>query len=298
MSVWRGKMKIKNKITYISSLCLMLGTSGCSLEKYPTTESHACTIDQTAYQMVNVFGVPIHESTPLTCVEKNEQEYFYIGSIDELVAFYQAYGIYGSQTNLLWIDFHLDMNEVARRLNEVIPARFSLSFSAKHGAVESTLEIMDSYYEEALMHAQRIADEVRNVTTDPSEQMRIVHDHLLQTITYSNQGGNDGYDEASDAFFLGLANCSGYSRAYFMVLRELEIPVLYVSSNTMDHAWNMGYDGTNYWYIDTSFDDVSKKNKDDYITTDRNYFYDQHKLDFGESDQEYVKRMQNLYHLQ
>ena len=143
-----------------------------------------------------------------------------------------------------------------------------------------------------------IADEVRMTSSDPSEQMKIVHDYLLRTTTYTNRGGNDGYDEESDAFFSGLANCSGYSRAYSMILRELEIPVLYVSSSTMDHAWNMGYDGMNYWYIDASLDDVSKKNKDDYIPTDRDYFYERHELDLGESDQGYVKRMQNLYHLQ
>lgn len=291
-------MKTKNKITYISSLCLILGTSGCSLSSFPTTESHACTIDQSTYQSVNAFGVPVNDSNPLTCVENEGQEYFYIGSIDELVSFYQAYGIHGTQTNLLWIDFRADMDEIARRLNEVIPARFALSFSANHGAVESTLEILDPYYEDALMHAKSIADEVRMTSSDPSEQMKIVHDYLLRTTTYTNRGGNDGYDEASDAFFSGLANCSGYSRAYSMILRELEIPVLYVSSSTMDHAWNMGYDGMDYWYIDASLDDVSKKNKDDYITTDRDYFYDRHELDLGESDQGYVKRMQNLYHLQ
>lgn len=291
-------MKAKNKITYISSLCFFLSISGCSLANFSTVESHACMVDQSTYQSVNVFGNLIHETSPLTCVQDASKEYFYIGSIDELVSFYQAYGIHGTQNNLLLIDFHVNMDEVARRLNEVIPARFILSFSSNHGAIEATLEILDPYYEDALIHAKSIADEIRMETSDPSLQMQLVHDYLLRTTTYTNRGGNDGYDEASDAFFSGLANCSGYSRAYFMILRQLEIPVLYVSSNTMNHAWNMGYDGMHYWYIDASLDDVSKKNKDDYITTDRDFFYNQHELDFGESDQGYMKRMQNLYHLQ
>ena len=61
--------------------------------------------------------------------------------------------------------------------------------------------------------------------------------------------------EAYGLFINHKAVCSGYAKAFMGVVQKYNIPVLTVSSNKMNHAWNMVYDGLEWKYVDVTFDD-------------------------------------------
>jgi len=54
----------------------------------------------------------------------------------------------------------------------------------------------------------------------------------------------------------GKAVCQGYSLAYKLLLRRAGVPVVYVGSDSMQHAWNMVQMENNGWYhVDVTWDD-------------------------------------------
>jgi hypothetical protein len=61
--------------------------------------------------------------------------------------------------------------------------------------------------------------------------------------------------EAYGLFINHKAVCSGYAKAFMGVVQKYEIPVLTISSNKMNHAWNMVYDGEEWKDVDVTFDD-------------------------------------------
>lgn len=60
---------------------------------------------------------------------------------------------------------------------------------------------------------------------------------------------------AYDALVDNKAVCEGYSLAYMELLSRVGIPCKRVSSNSLNHTWNMFYINNHYYYVDVTWND-------------------------------------------
>ncbi|MBQ9997196.1 MAG: S-layer homology domain-containing protein [Clostridia bacterium] len=87
-----------------------------------------------------------------------------------------------------------------------------------------------------------------------AEKALFVHDYLLASYSYDTDVANF---DALSLFRERSGVCQAYSLAYMAVLRELGMDAVMVTSDEMNHAWNLvEVDGT-WYHVDLSFDDPS-----------------------------------------
>ena len=72
--------------------------------------------------------------------------------------------------------------------------------------------------------------------------------HCEYDTTYSKHS-------AYDALVDNKAVCQGYSSAYVELLSRVGIPCKVVSSDSLNHAWNMVYINNHYYYVDVTWND-------------------------------------------
>ncbi|MBR2589902.1 MAG: hypothetical protein IKE65_03170 [Clostridia bacterium] len=89
----------------------------------------------------------------------------------------------------------------------------------------------------------------------------LMHDRLIAHTSYDMNVFEAGAEISDDSYTLygALINrvcvCEGYSKAYLYLLKRLGIPSLIVSSEALEHAWNIVFlDGVPY-YVDCTWDD-------------------------------------------
>jgi hypothetical protein len=101
-------------------------------------------------------------------------------------------------------------------------------------------------------------------TTNPiRNQLKAIHDGLVLTTQYDTAVLDIDLKNITDhtpfeAYGLLInhkAVCSGYAKSFMGLAQELNIPVLTVSSQTMNHAWNLVYNGSVWLYVDATYDD-------------------------------------------
>lgn len=95
----------------------------------------------------------------------------------------------------------------------------------------------------------------------------VLHDKICDMATYPDLGGYDEetgtyendrvwYHSAYGLFYDGNIVCAGYTLLYSYLLKALNIPVEYVVSDTMGHAWNKVMIDGDWYNIDLTFDDL------------------------------------------
>lgn len=73
--------------------------------------------------------------------------------------------------------------------------------------------------------------------------------------------------EAYGLFEFNTAVCSGYAKAFLSVAEMVDVPAIVVSSNTMNHAWNLVHDGSAWVYVDSTYNDPIPDKKGRVLTT-------------------------------
>ena len=92
------------------------------------------------------------------------------------------------------------------------------------------------------------------------EKALAVHDYLVLECEYDKENLDknmvpDVSHSAYGALVDKIAVCDGYSKAYACVLDELGIKSTIVSSESMDHAWNLVSLGGEWYHVDATWDD-------------------------------------------
>lgn len=87
-----------------------------------------------------------------------------------------------------------------------------------------------------------------------AEKAQAAHDYLVRTCSY-DLGNGEGQFNAYGALVDHKAACQGYADAYKLILDELGIPCVVVSSPDMDHGWNMVKLGKSWYHVDVTWDD-------------------------------------------
>ncbi len=125
----------------------------------------------------------------------------------------------------------------------------------------------ESQQEKLQKEIKRVAELAKNHSSDDYERMIFVHDYLIENARYDHDGLDEYYKtnhapsceyifSAYGCLVNGDTVCSGYAKAYQLVMRELGYDCIYVVGDAGEaHGWNCVYiDGEGY-YVDITWDD-------------------------------------------
>lgn len=93
------------------------------------------------------------------------------------------------------------------------------------------------------------------------EKLLAIHDYLIREVDYDYENYQNNTIPYESYSITGVVKnqlvvCEGYSRTFQILSRSVGIPCIIVSSDAMNHAWNM-VNLNGYWYhIDTTWDDI------------------------------------------
>ncbi len=105
---------------------------------------------------------------------------------------------------------------------------------------------------------ERICDSIDEGLSD-AEKALLVHDWFVLHYEYDTPASKQSEPLPAhriDGLFLDKkAVCQGYSLGYIYVLDRLGIEAVYVSSDSMNHAWNMVQIGEDWYHVDVTGSD-------------------------------------------
>jgi hypothetical protein len=105
------------------------------------------------------------------------------------------------------------------------------------------------------------------------EKALVLHDYLVEHITYDWDVATGGTEKDSDVFNAygalveGNAVCQGYAQAYKLLLDDVGISSTVVTSTAMTHAWNLVKIGENWYHVDVTWDDAAPDTKGQVLHT-------------------------------
>ena len=143
----------------------------------------------------------------------------------------------------------------------------SYGWSIKNGVVYklnlttsySSIEIANRY---SVMKAA-LDEVVAKVDENYSDEEKalFIHDYIAYNTAYNYDALNGSYSDYKDAYTIygvlveKTAVCQGYAEAYKLILNEVGIDALVVSSTSLNHAWNQVYLNDNWYHVDVTWDD-------------------------------------------
>lgn len=122
------------------------------------------------------------------------------------------------------------------------------------------------------------------------EKTEVVHDYIVENTDYDRGSSGTLRHSAYSALVKGSSVCQGYSLALYRLLLEsgVDCRIIFgkgIESNgkSGDHAWNIVRIGSEYFYVDSTWDD--SLSTDAYYLKNRNEFEGDHKMDksYGEA---------------
>lgn len=88
----------------------------------------------------------------------------------------------------------------------------------------------------------------------PEQIALSVHDYLaLNTVYDESMQANTAYDLVVN----GTSVCAGYAVTYMDILNRAGVPCVQVTSEAMEHAWNLVQIDGNWYHVDVTWDDPS-----------------------------------------
>ena len=103
---------------------------------------------------------------------------------------------------------------------------------------------------------------IQNKTGNTYEDIKMVHDYLVDTIQYESSLSKENIYTIYGALVNRECVCEGYARAFKYILDELHIPCVMVigtatnsQGETENHAWNYVQLNGNWYAVDTTWDD-------------------------------------------
>lgn len=117
--------------------------------------------------------------------------------------------------------------------------------------------------EQAIAQIEQVKNQIlQNKTGNAYEDIKMVHDYLIDTISYDSSLSKQNIYNVYGALVNRECVCEGYARAFKYVLNELGIPCVLVigtgtnsQGETENHAWNYVQLQGNWYAVDTTWDD-------------------------------------------
>lgn len=121
-----------------------------------------------------------------------------------------------------------------------------------------TPKVKDPAVYDRTLYAQKLAAFMEACILPGMTPLQIalsVHDHMiLQNIYDDTLEKNTGYD----LLVYGTTVCAGYAELYTQILNSVGIPCITVTSEEMNHAWNLVQLDGSWYHVDVTWDDPSK----------------------------------------
>lgn len=161
--------------------------------------------------------------------------------------------------------FYIDITKI-NLITEITTRAFSTTYRISIGGNGK------NYLSEDFDGLSKVNSEISNIENikndiisktgeDKVENLKIVHDYLVDTIEYDVEAGKNVYN-IYGALVDKQAVCEGYARTYKLILDELGIPCIIAcgtgrnsSGETESHAWNYVQIDDNWYAVDVTWDD-------------------------------------------
>lgn len=152
----------------------------------------------------------------------------------------------------------------------------AVPFSLKQGIIEYKtagsvqyktmyirIEADERYDADVLRIASTVIESVIVENMTETEKVEAIHDYLVKSIAYDEsvlQLDLTRYIDhpsfsAYGALNLKTAVCSGYARAFLLLMRQLNIKAGIISSQSIQHAWNIVEIDGEWLYLDATWND-------------------------------------------
>lgn len=117
--------------------------------------------------------------------------------------------------------------------------------------------------DQAIAQIEQVKNQIlQNKTGNTYEDIKMVHDYLVDSINYESSLSKQNIYNIYGALVNRECVCEGYARAFKYLLDELNIPCIMVigtgtnsQGETENHAWNYVQLGGNWYAVDTTWDD-------------------------------------------
>ena len=105
-----------------------------------------------------------------------------------------------------------------------------------------------------------------NSNMSPLEKALFLHDYIVKNTAYDYENLMKGSvplmsHSAYNVLVNNVGVCDGYSNAYKLLLDRLNINSIIVTSDSMNHAWNMIKINNNWYHADLTWDDAAPDSK-------------------------------------
>lgn len=161
--------------------------------------------------------------------------------------------------------FYIDITKI-NLITEITTKAFSTTYRISIGGNGN------SYLSDHFYSLENVVNEIQNIenikydiisrtTNNQVENLKIVHDYLVENIEYDVDAGKNVYN-VYGALVNKKAVCEGYARAYKLILDDLGIPCIIAcgvaensSGDIESHAWNYVQIDGNWYAVDVTWDD-------------------------------------------
>ena len=117
--------------------------------------------------------------------------------------------------------------------------------------------------DQAIAQIEQVKNQIlQNKTGNTYEDIKMVHDYLVDSINYESSLSKENIYNIYGALVNRECVCEGYARAFKYLLDELNIPCIMVigtgtnsQGETENHAWNYVQLNGNWYAVDTTWDD-------------------------------------------
>lgn len=117
--------------------------------------------------------------------------------------------------------------------------------------------------DQAIVQIEQVKNQIlQNKTGNTYEDIKMVHDYLVDTISYESTISKDNIYNIYGALVNRECVCEGYARAFKYLLDELDIPCVMIigtatnsQGETENHAWNYVQLNGKWYAVDTTWDD-------------------------------------------
>ena len=117
--------------------------------------------------------------------------------------------------------------------------------------------------DQAISQIEQVKNQIiQNKTGNTYEDIKMVHDYLIDNISYDSSLSKANIYNIYGALVNRECVCEGYARAFKYLLDELNIPCVMVigtgtnsQGETENHAWNYVQLNGNWYAVDTTWDD-------------------------------------------
>lgn len=170
---------------------------------------------------------------------------------------------YGEEVSL--IGYNLDSDDLndlfygllySGRLPWYTESKYTYSYMEDTGLVTKfTPAIMAEALYIQGHYEQKLAEILQETVFDGMSQWQIalsIHDYLIANSAYDE---TDTYREGYDLLTRGTSVCNGYAKAYMDLMNLAGIPTVMVTSDEMDHGWNLVCIDGNWYHVDVTWDD-------------------------------------------